>query len=84
MMSFLIERAGSHIAPHCQTLIHYLPMLWQESEGHHLLRCAIVTTLANLVQVGESLPRVYLCYSEGKIYLGCLFPWRRIILIYLQ
>ena len=51
MMSFLIERAGTHIAPHCQTLIHYLPLLWQESEGHHLLRCAIVTTLANLVQV---------------------------------
>lgn len=51
VMSFLIERVGADIVPHSQALMQHLPSLWQESEEHNLLRCAIVTTLVNLIEV---------------------------------
>ena len=50
-MSFLIERVGPAIAPHTSTLIEQLPVLWQDSEAHNLMRSAIVSTLVYLVKV---------------------------------
>lgn len=50
-MSFVIERVGVEIRPYVSSLLQYLPLLWQESEEHNMLRCAILTTLSNLVQV---------------------------------
>lgn len=50
VMSFVIERVGMEIRPHAQTLIQYLPLLWEASVEHHMLRCAILTTLVHLVQ----------------------------------
>ncbi|ELU06029.1 hypothetical protein CAPTEDRAFT_149791 [Capitella teleta] len=50
VMSFLIERMSVHVRPHAHVLVQYLPSLWQESEDHNMLRCAILTTLTNLVQ----------------------------------
>ena len=52
-MSFLIEQVGASIAPHSHSLVQHLPLLWQESEEHNLLRCAIVNTLMQLVEVGH-------------------------------
>lgn len=54
VISFIIERYscfGSQIIPHIGLLSAYLPVLWQESEGHNLLRCAILSTLVHLEQV---------------------------------
>ncbi|CAH1796232.1 unnamed protein product [Owenia fusiformis] len=50
VMSFVIERVGVEVRPHSHALIQYLPLLWQESEDHNMLRCAILTTLVHLVQ----------------------------------
>ncbi|KAK3096574.1 hypothetical protein FSP39_001428 [Pinctada imbricata] len=50
VISFVIERVGAQIRPYTSSLIHYLPSLWQESEEHNMLRCAILTTLTHLVQ----------------------------------
>lgn len=50
VLSFIIERVGSHIRPHATRLAQYLPMLWEESADHNMLRCAILTTLIVLVQ----------------------------------
>ncbi|XP_067934754.1 importin-11-like [Watersipora subatra] len=50
VMSFIIEKSGKEIAPHCQVLIQCLPALWQQSEQHNMLRCAIVSTLTSLVR----------------------------------
>ena len=52
-MSFIIERMQLEVRPYAGSLITYLPNLWEESAEHNLLRCAIVTTLTNLVWVSH-------------------------------
>lgn len=49
-MSFMIEMVGAGIQPHAGPLLHYLPLLWEESAEHNMLRCAILTTLVHIVQ----------------------------------
>ncbi|CAH1959456.1 unnamed protein product [Acanthoscelides obtectus] len=51
VMTLLLERMGSIIQPHSEPLLQYLPFLWQESEEHNMLRCAIVSTMVQLVKV---------------------------------
>nr|CAI5838056.1 unnamed protein product [Callosobruchus analis] len=51
VMTLLLERMGSIIQPHSDPLLQYLPFLWQESEEHNMLRCAIVSTMVQLVKV---------------------------------
>lgn len=68
VLSFVIERVGPGIRPYTAALVQYLPMLWQESTEHNMLRCAILTTLIHLVQVDAT---VFILYS---IYiLVCCF-----------
>ncbi|XP_075209818.1 importin-11-like [Lycorma delicatula] len=50
VLSFIIERMGSCIKPYADSLIQYLPFLWNESSEHNMLRCAIVSTLVHLVK----------------------------------
>lgn len=50
VMTLVVERVGQTIVPHTDALIHYLPLLWRESEEHNMLRCAIVSTLVQLVK----------------------------------
>ncbi|ENN82872.1 hypothetical protein YQE_00761, partial [Dendroctonus ponderosae] len=56
VMCLLLERMGSNIVPHSKTFVQYLPHLWQESEDHNMLRCAIVATLAEFVKAFGSVP----------------------------
>ncbi|XP_046626086.1 importin-11 [Neodiprion virginianus] len=48
VLSFMIERVGCGIRPHVGALSAYIPALWQQSEEHNMLRCAIVSTLVHL------------------------------------
>ncbi|XP_067143577.1 importin-11 [Centruroides vittatus] len=50
VLSFIIERVGSQIRPHAANLVNYLPLLWETSGDHNMLRCAIITNLVHLVQ----------------------------------
>lgn len=50
VMTLMVERVGQLIRPHFDALVHYLPLLWQESEDHNMLRCAIVSTLVQIVK----------------------------------
>lgn len=50
VLSFMIERVGCGIKPHIEAFYAYLPDLWQQSEQHNMLRCAIVSTLVHLVK----------------------------------
>ncbi|GLH14983.1 Importin-11 [Gryllus bimaculatus] len=50
VLSFIVERVGFAIRPHSGSLIQYLPLLWEESSEHNMLRCAIVSTLVHLVK----------------------------------
>lgn len=50
VMTLMVERVGQLIHPHFDALVHYLPLLWQESEDHNMLRCAIVSTLVQIVK----------------------------------
>ena len=51
VLSIMIERVGCGIRPHINSLTAYLPALWQQSEEHNMLRCAIVSTLVHLEKV---------------------------------
>lgn len=50
VMTLILERMGNTIQPHSESFVQYLPHLWQESEEHNMLRCAIVTTLVQIVK----------------------------------
>ncbi|GJQ74570.1 Ranbp11 [Trypoxylus dichotomus] len=50
VMTLIVERVGQTISPHTGALMHYLPLLWAESEDHNMLRVAIVATLVQLVR----------------------------------
>ncbi|XP_014671976.1 PREDICTED: importin-11-like [Priapulus caudatus] len=50
VLSFVIERCDARVRPYASTLLRYLPLLWDASAEHDLLRCAILTTLVNLVR----------------------------------
>lgn len=50
VMTLIVERVGQTISPHTGALMHYLPLLWAESEDHNMLRVAIVATLVHLVR----------------------------------
>jgi hypothetical protein len=52
--SFIIERVGPAIAPYAVSLVQYLPLLWEESAEHNMLRCAIVSTLVPFAKSGVS------------------------------
>ncbi|XP_063982373.1 importin-11 [Diachasmimorpha longicaudata] len=47
VMSFMIERIGEKIKPYLVPFTNYLPSLWQISEDHNMLRCAIISTLVH-------------------------------------
>lgn len=57
VLSFMIERVGNEINPHVGVLSSYLPALWQQSEDHNMLRCAIISTLTHLQKVNILLIR---------------------------
>ena len=50
-MSLLIELLGNQMKPFLGTLLQLLPALWDASEEHNLLRCAIISTLVHVVKV---------------------------------
>lgn len=50
VMTFVIERMEEQIRPYTPSLVHYLPLLWQASDDHNLLRCAIINNLSLIVQ----------------------------------
>nr|XP_002125631.1 importin-11-like [Ciona intestinalis] len=81
VLSFVIERLGSQVTSCMQQLASILPPIWATSESHNMLRCAVVTTLVNLVVGlrGEStnlhpflLPVIHTCTdisSPAHVYL---------------
>lgn len=46
-MSFVVEKMGDD--PLVGSLCQYLPLLWNESQDHIMLRCAILSTLVSLI-----------------------------------
>ncbi|XP_044757044.1 importin-11 [Coccinella septempunctata] len=59
VMTLIVERVGHTIQPHSDALIQYLPLIWKESDDHNMLRCAIVSTLVQLVKaLGTVVPEL--------------------------
>ncbi|KAK0087433.1 hypothetical protein PV326_005190 [Microctonus aethiopoides] len=50
VLSFVIEQVGENIRPYVAPLSAYLPSLWQISENHDMLKCAIISTLVHYVK----------------------------------
>lgn len=64
VMSLLIELLGNQMKPSLGTLLQLLPALWDASQDHYLLRCAIISTLVHVVKV---------------IVEPCFFPFARFL-----
>lgn len=47
VMSFVVDKMGDHLVTHSESLCNYLPLLWNESQDHNMLRCAILSTLVS-------------------------------------
>lgn len=54
--SSIVDKMGSYANPHSEHFIAYLPLLWQESEQHNMLRCCIISTLQNVVKIIAEIP----------------------------
>lgn len=70
VMSLIIERVGAAIRPHSDALIQYLPLLWQDSAEHNMLRCAIVSTLVQLVKALSTVSATLYPFLLPVIQLG--------------
>lgn len=47
VMSTVVDKMDDRLAKDAESLCHYLPMLWNESQDHAMLRCAILSTLVS-------------------------------------
>lgn len=45
IMSIVVDKVGDKLSKDAESLCHYLPMLWNESQDHNMLRCAILSAL---------------------------------------
>lgn len=45
IMSLVIDKMSGNIHGNADSLVQYLPLLWEESKDHNMLRCAILSTL---------------------------------------
>ncbi|XP_077291113.1 importin beta11 isoform X2 [Arctopsyche grandis] len=50
VLSLIAERNGEAVSHHTSELLSYLPLLWDHADQHNMLRCAIVSTLVQLVK----------------------------------
>ncbi|XP_012268880.2 importin-11 [Athalia rosae] len=71
VLSFMIERVGCGIRPHVGALSAYLPALWQQSEEHNMLRCAIVSTLVHLEKALGSESVILEPMVVGVVAMSC-------------
>uniref|UniRef100_A0A8C5N3U4 Importin-11 n=1 Tax=Gouania willdenowi TaxID=441366 RepID=A0A8C5N3U4_GOUWI len=74
VISCVIERVNIQIRPYVGCLVQYLPLLWKQSEEHNMLRCAILTTLIHLVQVGRLLVLELSVFLFFAPHLFCFPP----------
>ncbi|XP_065094368.1 importin-11-like [Ochlerotatus camptorhynchus] len=56
VMSFIIEKMSMSIKLEVENLIQYLPLLWDESREHDMLRCAIISTLLQIIKALYEIP----------------------------
>lgn len=56
VMSFIIEKMSMSIKLEVENLVQYLPLLWEESREHDMLRCAIITTLLQIIEALYEIP----------------------------
>lgn len=50
VLSFIVERMGSDVRPFAESLMRYLPQLWDTCGDHNMLRCAIISCFVHLVE----------------------------------
>lgn len=56
VMSFIIEKMSMSIKLEVENLVQYLPLLWEESREHDMLRCAIISTLLQIIKALYEIP----------------------------
>lgn len=49
VMSVVVDKMGDKLSKDAESLCHYLPMLWNESQDHNMLRCAILSALVSII-----------------------------------
>ncbi|XP_055679188.1 importin-11 [Lutzomyia longipalpis] len=56
IMSFIVDKMSNNIYSQIDNLIEYLPLLWDESVNHNMLRCAIISILLQIVKALYDIP----------------------------
>lgn len=57
IMSMVVDKMSDNIVEkQADNLIRYLPLLWEESRDHNMLRCAIISTLVQVVKALSEVP----------------------------
>lgn len=49
VMSAVVDKMGDKLSNDAESLCHYLPMLWNESQDHNMLRCAILSAMVSSI-----------------------------------
>lgn len=49
VMSVVVDKMGEKLSKDAESLCHYLPALWSESQDHNMLRCAILSALVSIL-----------------------------------
>lgn len=71
VLSFMIEHVGDDIKPFIGPFSSYLPSLWQISEDHNMLKCAIISTLVHYVKALGPESSVLEPLIVGMVGLSC-------------
>lgn len=48
VMSVVVDKMGDKLSKDAESLCQYLPMLWNDSQDHSMLRCAILSALVRM------------------------------------
>lgn len=72
IMSLIIDKMNECISGQIENLIQYLPLLWEESNEHNMLRCAIVGTLVRMIDDdGWRMLMVWALILSSSFSLSC-------------
>lgn len=77
VMSFVVDKMGDNLMKDAESLCRYLPMLWNESQDHNMLRCAILAALVCTTDIPSKVYRIRCsywvhciqCFFKDEIYI---------------
>lgn len=70
IMSFIIEKMSLSIKDHANELVAYLPIIWQESGDHCMLKTVVLSTMREILQALQKIPNTLLPFVYSVVQLS--------------